>query len=189
MQVIRLLGVIVALVIIVATTISVMRTLIIPRATFGAIGRTVDMIVDKLFIVLTKRTSSYKERDTILAGQAAVYLLTLLAVWLLAYVVGFALVLWPSTRHIGIAFRESGSSLFTLGFVAPHSDTSTAVDVVEAGLGLFVVAAQIGYSAHALRRVQSSRDRCHAADVQSGLTRLGSRAVDPHQVGDLRRPR
>jgi hypothetical protein len=145
MQVVRLLGIVLAAAIISATTASVMRTLIIPRASLGTIGRTVDTVVDKLFVMLTHRMKDYVDRDNVLAAQAAVYLLSLLAVWLLAYVVGFAFVLWPSTRHLGIAFRESGSSLFTLGFVAPHTDTSTGIDVVEAALGLFVVAAQIGY--------------------------------------------
>jgi hypothetical protein len=169
-QVIRLLGVIVAVVVIAATTMSVMRTLIIPRASLGAIGRAVDTVIDRLFVLATRRMTDYIDRDRILAGQAAVYLLGLLAVWLLAYVVGFALVLWPSTRHIGIAFRESGSSLFTLGFVAPHTDASTGVDVVEAGLGLFVVAAQIGY----LPTLYAAFNR-----RETDVTLLGSRAGSP----------
>jgi hypothetical protein len=169
-QIIRLLGLIVALGIIVATTVSVMRTLIIPRASLGAIGSAVDTIVDKLFVMVTRRTRDYADRDTVLAAQAAVYLLSLLGVWLLAYVIGFALVLWPETRHIGIAFRESGSSLFTLGFVAPNTDTTTGVDVVEAGLGLFVVAAQIGY----LPTLYSAFNR-----RETEVTLLGSRAGSP----------
>jgi hypothetical protein len=170
MQVVRLLGLVVAVAIIGATTVSVMRTLIIPRASLGTIGRAVDTAVDKWFALITHRTKDYTGRDTVLAGQAAVYLLSLLAVWLLAYVVGFALVLWPSTRHLGVSFRESGSSLFTLGFVAPTTDTSTAIDVVEAGLGLFVVAAQIGY----LPTLYAAFNR-----RETDVTLLGSRAGSP----------
>lgn len=145
MTVVRVIGVVVAVLVIGSTTVSVMRTLIIPRASLGRIGRTVDTVVDKTFALATHRMTDYEDRDTVLAGQAAAYLLSLLIVWLAAYTVAFGLLLWPSTRDIGAAFRESGSSMFTLGFDAPSGSGTTAIDVVAAGLGLFVIAAQIGY--------------------------------------------
>ena len=43
------------------------------------------------------------------------------------------------------AFRESGSSMFTLGFVPAGGNGSTTLDVLAAAIGLFTVAAQIGY--------------------------------------------
>lgn len=134
-----------AVALIVWTLMGVLRTLIIPRASLGQIGRFVDTTVDKVFVFVTRWSRDYTDRDAILAGQAAVYLLSLLAVWLLAFVVGFAFLLWPSTHDLTWAFRESGSSLFTLGFVAAGGNGSTVIDVIEAGLGLFVIAAQIGY--------------------------------------------
>jgi hypothetical protein len=170
MTVVRSLGVVVGVLLIISTTVSVMRTLIIPRASLGRIGRVVDAIVDRVFIVATHRMTDYEDRDNVLAGQAAVYLLSLLASWLAAYVLGFGLLLWPSTHDIGAAFRESGSSLFTLGFDAPGGDTSTASDVIEAGLGLFVVAAQIGY----LPTLYAAFNR-----RETDVTLLGARAGSP----------
>jgi hypothetical protein len=170
MTVLRAIGVVVAVLVIASTTVSVMRTLIIPRARLGRIGKAVDTVVDKVFALVTHRMSDYEDRDDVLAGQAAVYLLSLLVTWLGSYVVGFALLLWPSTHHIGAAFRESGSSLLTLGFDAPSGDTSTAIDVVEAGLGLFVVAAQIGY----LPTLYAAFNR-----RETDVTLLGSRAGAP----------
>jgi hypothetical protein len=167
---VRVLCAVLGLAVIAFTTVSVLRTLIIPRASLGRIGRVVDTAVDKVFVVLTARVRDYEHRDTILAGQAAVYLLSLLATWLVAYLLGFGLVLWPSTHSITWAFRESGSSLFTLGFVAAGGNGSTVVDVIEAGLGLFVIAAQIGY----LPTLYAAFNR-----RETEVTLLGARAGSP----------
>jgi hypothetical protein len=169
-EVVRGLGVAVAAVLILWTTVSVLRTLIIPRASLGRIGKTVDTAVDKVFILVTHRMTTYRERDAVLAGQAALYLLTLLATWLGGYLIGFALLLWPATHDIGHAFQESGSSMFTLGFAMPSGGTSTAVDVVAAGLGLFVIAAQIGY----LPTLYAAFNR-----RETEVTLLGARAGSP----------
>jgi hypothetical protein len=170
MTVVRVLGVVLAVLVIGFTTASVMRTLIIPRASLGRIGRVVDTVVDKIFVLATHRMTDYEDRDTVLAGQAAVYLLSLLAVWLTAYVAGFGLLLWPTTHNIGTAVRESGSSMFTLGFDAPSGSGSTALDVVAAALGLFVIAAQIGY----LPTLYAAFNR-----RETDVTLLGSRAGSP----------
>jgi hypothetical protein len=167
---VRVVGVIVAVVIIVATSISVMRSLIIPRARSGWIGQAVDVVVDKAFIVATHRIHDYEDRDNALAGQAAAYLVLQLTVWLGAYLIGFALLVWPSTHNIGFAFREAGSSMFTLGFVPAAGATSTAIDVVAAALGLFVIAAQIGY----LPTLYAAFNR-----RETDVTVLGSRAGSP----------
>jgi hypothetical protein len=157
-------------VVVVFTSVSVLSTLVIPRARLGRIGRVVDTTVDGAFRLATRRVSSYEERDTILAAQAAFYLVTLLAVWLGGYLVGFALLIWPSTHHLGLAFRESGSSMFTLGFVAPGGRGASAVDVIAAAFGLFVIAAQIGY----LPTLYSAFNR-----RETEVTLLGSRAGTP----------
>jgi hypothetical protein len=170
MAVVRVLGVVLAVIIVGSTTVSVMRTLIIPRASLGRIGRGVDTVVDKVFVLITHRMTDFRDRDTVLAAQAAVYLLSLLVVWLAGFTVGFALLLWPATHDIGAAFRESGSSMFTLGFAAPHSGGTTAVDLVAAGLGLFVIAAQIGY----LPTLYAAFNR-----RETEVTLLGSRAGAP----------
>jgi hypothetical protein len=170
MAVLRTLGVVLGLAIAGSTTISVLRTLIIPRASLGRFGRIVDKVVDRLFLLVGRRIDDYEDRDNVLAGQAAVYLLALLAAWLVAYLFAFALLLWASTHDFGTAMRESGSSLFTLGFVGADSNASTAVDVIEAGLGLFVIAAQIGY----LPTLYAAFNR-----RETDVTLLGSRAGSP----------
>ncbi|HWC34649.1 MAG TPA: hypothetical protein VG650_07455 [Mycobacteriales bacterium] len=161
---------VIGVVIVVLTSSSVLRTLIVPRASIGRIGRIVDRATDAAFRLATRRVSTYEERDTILAAQSAVYLVTLLAVWLVGYLVGYALLLWPFTHRIGFAFRECGSSMFTLGFVPPAGRGSAAIDVVAAASGLFVIAAQIGY----LPTLYAAFNR-----RETEVTLLGSRAGTP----------
>jgi hypothetical protein len=166
----RDIGVAFGVLIVGATLASVLRTLIIPRGSFGFYGRLCDKAVDAAFLMASRRVDNYEERDNVLAAQAAVYLVVLLASWLAGFLVGFALILWPATNDIQAAFRESASSLFTLGFVPASGNTTTAVDVVEAGFGLFTVAAQIGY----LPTLYSAFNR-----RETEVTLLGSRAGAP----------
>ncbi|HWA67834.1 MAG TPA: hypothetical protein VG899_15840 [Mycobacteriales bacterium] len=170
MQALRDVVAVVGAFLVVFTGISVLRTLVIPRASLGPIGRTVDRGVDWVFRVAAGRVSSYEDRDTILAAQAAVYLVSLLAVWLLGFLVGYALLVWPFTEDFGQALREIASSMFTLGFVAPDDNGAVAVDVLAAASGLFVVAAQIGY----LPTLYGAFNR-----RETEVTLLGSRAGTP----------
>jgi hypothetical protein len=170
MAIIRVIAAVLAALLIIWTLVSVLRTLIVPRASLGRIGRLVDIVVDRGFLLITHRMRDYTDRDTVLAGQAAAYLITLLAVWLAAFVVGFGFVLWPATHDLTWAMRESASSLFTLGFVPAGGNGSTVVDVIEAGLGLFTIAAQIGY----LPTLYGAFNR-----RETEVTLLGSRAGAP----------
>jgi hypothetical protein len=170
MVVLRVIGVVVGVAVIAASLLSVVRTLIIPRARLGRIGRTVDRAVDMSFQLITRRLHDYEDIDHALAGQAAAYLVALLATWLAGLLVGIALLLWPTTHDLGLAFREAGSSIFTLGFTLPSGPTSSAVDIVAAALGLTVVAAQIGY----LPTLYSAFNR-----RETDVTLLGSRAGSP----------
>ena len=73
-------------------------------------------------------------------------LLARLAAWLGMLVVGFALLLLPSMKgHLGQAFSEAGSSIFTLGYAAPSTGGSTTLEYLAAFTGLVVIGLQVGY--------------------------------------------
>jgi len=73
-------------------------------------------------------------------------LLIRLAVWLGLLVVGFALLLLPSLDgHVGQAFSDAGSSMFTLGYAAPVGSGSTTLEYLAAFTGLVVIGLQVGY--------------------------------------------
>src|SRR6202012_5502300 len=66
--------------------------------------------------------------------------------WLGMLIVGFAFLLLPSMKgHLGQAFSEAGSSVFTLGYAAPSSGDSTTLEYLAAFTGLVVIGLQVGY--------------------------------------------
>ncbi|HZC11083.1 MAG TPA: hypothetical protein VE485_13795 [Mycobacterium sp.] len=129
-----------------ATLLSVAGTLVVPRAVNSPLSRAVERFLDIAFFLATKRVRSFGRRDRILAWQAPMSLLVRLAVWLGMLTVGFALLLLPSLKgHLGQAFSESGSSLFTLGYAAPATGDSTTLEYLAAFTGLVVIGLQVGY--------------------------------------------
>src|SRR2546430_7360906 len=81
-----------------------------------------------------------------MALYAPLTLLVQPAVWLAMVIVGFMMMF----HALGVsswrsAFSESGSSLFTLGFVHPRDLRTTFLAFAEAGIGLGVLALFIAY--------------------------------------------
>ena len=134
------------LMLVTGTLMSVAGTLVVPRAVYSPASRMVEWVLDIVFRILTKPVRSFERRDKILSWQAPMSLLARLAAWLGMLVVGFALVLLPSMKgHLGQAFSEAGSSIFTLGYAAPSSGDSTTLEYLAAFTGLVVIGLQVGY--------------------------------------------
>jgi len=145
LQAVRILASVVGGVLLIGTSISVLKTLVMPGGRIGRLYKTVGRLVDLLFGVAVHGVPGYERRDGVLAFQAPVVLAGVLISWLLAYLVGFALVLWPAVGDLAAALRESGSSLFTLGFASTNRGGPTAIDFMAGAGGLIVVALQIAY--------------------------------------------
>src|SRR3984957_7544759 len=134
------------LMLVLGTLMSVAGTLVVPRAVNSPASRTVDWLLDIVFRILTKPVRSFERRDKILSWQAPMSLLTRLAAWLGMLIVGFSLLLLPSMKgHLGQAFSEAGSSIFTLGYAAPSTGDSTTLEYLAAFTGLVVIGLQVGY--------------------------------------------
>lgn len=170
MQVVRVLVAVAGLLLVLLTTGSVVRNLVIPRPRPGGLARAVDRIVDRAFVALTRRCSSYETRDAILAAQAAAYLVAVLVAWLASYLVAFAFQLWPWTHDLGGAFEEAASSILTLGFDSTHQGAPTALDTLAALAGLVVITVQIAY----LPTLYAAFNR-----RETDVTLLGARAGTP----------
>ena len=139
------LGFAVGLVLLCFTAASVVKTFMIPRATRTKINVIVSTVVYGLFRRLTARIDDVPRREAVYAVSAPLFLLSLLATWLVCLFLGFSLLLWPSTRSFPLAMRESGSSLFTLGFAPPPGTAVTAIVFSAAASGLAVLALLIAY--------------------------------------------
>jgi hypothetical protein len=134
------------LAVIVTTFTSVLGTLVVPRNVGSLISRACERLLDAMFLRATRPVRSFEVRDRVLAWQAPMTLLVRLAVWLSLLWLGFGLVLLPSVHGVAArAFSDAGSSMFTLGYAAPVSGASTALEYVAAFSGLIVVGLQVGY--------------------------------------------
>ena len=107
-------------------------------------------MVSRIFVGVFRRVArlfrSWETKDSFLAFQAPAYVLVLLLSWLGLLLLGFGAMLWTVTGHdIATAFRETASSMFTLGFASTATPGATAIDILAAGFGLGVVALLIGY--------------------------------------------
>jgi hypothetical protein len=126
---------------------SVIATVVVPRRIRSGLARAVGVIVDRPFHSLADRFDSYEPRDRILAAEAPLQLVLLIAVWLAVFEVGFALLLWRFMGAAGLpgAFDLAGSSLCTLGYLVPSTGTQRGVADLASLVGLGTVALQIGY--------------------------------------------
>jgi len=102
-------------------------------------------VVRSAFVVLANRVDTYEAKDRILALSGPMSLLALLSVWMVLFFCGFALLLWPLVSDFGLALRESGSSMLTLGFAGTLGVGPTIVHFIAAATGLLVVALQVAY--------------------------------------------
>lgn len=124
---------------------SVVKTFLIPRATRTRVNKIVSVTVLGMFRLLTARIDNLARREGLLAFAAPSFLLCLLATWLACLFAGFTLLLWPTAHDFGLAAREAGSSLFTLGFSFPPGPGASAIVFVAAASGLAVLAMLISY--------------------------------------------
>jgi hypothetical protein len=132
---------------ILATGWSVIATLIVPCRIRSWLVRLVAVTVHEIFHLVADGFDTYEPRDRIPAAQAPAHLVLMVVAWLAAFELGFALLLWPTMQSGGLvgAFALAGSSLCTLGYLAPHNGGSRGFADVAALLGLGTVALQIGY--------------------------------------------
>jgi hypothetical protein len=132
---------------IIATGWSVIGTVVVPRRIRSWLPRGVAVAVDATFHFIADQFDSYEPRDRILAAQAPIQLILQIVAWLAVFEVGFALLMWPFVDTTGLwgALEQAGSSLCTLGYLAPKSGAPEALDDLAALVGLGTVALQIGY--------------------------------------------
>jgi len=125
---------------------SAVRTLVLPRGSVVALSRAIWLITRRVFDLIAGRCKTYEARDRVMALYAPMALLLLPVVWLAMILGGFTMVF----HALGVsswqtAFVESGSSLFTLGFVRPRDVPTSALAFLDAALGLGVVALFVAY--------------------------------------------
>src|SRR5580692_9732134 len=134
----RDLAAVVGVLLIIVAAWSVIGTVVVPRRIRSRLIRGVFVVVDATFHFIADHFDSYEPRDRILAAQAPIQLLLQIVAWLAVFELGFALLMWPFVGTAGLsgAFQLAGSSLCTLGYLAPHDGVPTALADLAALVGL-----------------------------------------------------
>ena len=145
MNAIRWLSFTVGLLIVVGTSISVIKTLVVPRRAWSLLPRLVDTAVTWIFMVVGRRMRSYDLIDRWLGFLGPIVLILTLVAWLALLVVGFALMLAPWTADLPQGIGESGAATFTLGITSTTAGFGTGISVAAGAAGLIVIALTIAY--------------------------------------------
>lgn len=132
--------------VVVTTLVSALQTVVVPRAGVTRLTWLHFMWIRQVFDKIAHPRRDFAARDRILAFYAPVALLTLPGAWLTLVILGFSLVFWAvGVGPYAEALAISGSSLTTLGFERPAGLGREVLSVVEATLGLGLVALMISY--------------------------------------------
>lgn len=127
-------------------SLSAIRTVVLPRSESVRLSQYVFFALRKVFDVLAREQRSYEARDRIMAMYGPLGLILLPGVWAALIVVSFTAILWGlGVDPLRRAFMMSGSSFTTLGVIPPTDLPTTEVAVVEALIGLGLVALLISY--------------------------------------------
>lgn len=144
--VVKIVWFVVGVALVVVVLDAALRSLVLPRGALVSLTRIIWVSSRKVFNLWAGLSKTYEGRDRIMALYAPLTLLIQPVVWLAMVLSGFMLMFhafgvssWRS------AFSESGSSLFTLGFVHPRDLPTTALAFAEAAIGLGVLALFIAY--------------------------------------------
>ena len=144
--VIRALPFLVGLLLLVTATMSIVRTMVIPRATISIVYAMVLRATDHVFMLAARVSRSYRARDRILAWSGPVGIIAALIVWLTLFLLAYALLIYGITQNSMLdSLLQAGSGLLTLGLVGTPSEDVSVIDFIAAMTGPTVIALLIGF--------------------------------------------
>lgn len=125
---------------------SIVRTMVIPRASVSWLFAVVIRGTDKVFNGMAQLARSYPVRDRVLAWSGPVGIITALIVWLVFFLTAYALMIFGVTEvPLTQAFLQAGSGLLTLGLIGTPGESVTILDFLAAMTGPAVIALLIGF--------------------------------------------
>ena len=130
----------------IVTTISLLRTAVVPRALTSPVSDAVARSITGLHHLIARRRKTYVKQDSVLAWNGPLIIIGQLLSWLLLYFAAYGLWIYGiGGVDLGDSFRESGSSLFTLGFAHSTESGPTILAFMAAATGPIVIALLIGF--------------------------------------------
>jgi hypothetical protein len=138
--------VVIGALVVLGTWISVIANLVVPRGLRSRYTRLIRDVVRRPFQTAADRCRTFEAKDLILAWSAPLSILVTLLSWLGLVVVGFGFVLaGVGGISIGRGMLESGSSVFTLGFLSSSDSQQTFIDFCAAATGPVMIGLLVGY--------------------------------------------
>jgi hypothetical protein len=142
----RILALIAGILLLLTAAMSIVRTMVIPRLTISFVYAIVLRTTDGLFTGAARLMRTYQQRDRILAWSGPVGIIAALIVWLLLFLIAYALLIFGVTEATLLnSLLQAGSGLLTLGLIGTPTDDVTAIDFVAAMTGPAVIALLIGF--------------------------------------------
>lgn len=128
------------------TVMAIVNGMLVPRPRRSRIAHLANHLTNRTFRMLAMHRSSFEGRDERLAAAGPTAVLVQLLFFVVSFVAAFALMMFGvSNLDAGAAIYQSGSTLFTLGFVEPVNPAQVGLSFLAAFTGLAVVAILIGY--------------------------------------------
>ena len=146
MIVVEVLCVILGVAIVFLVLSAAVRTVVVPRDEQVFLNRVVFRVVRIFFEMFAKERRPYKDRDRVMARYAPTSLLMLPFVWMIGVIGGFSAIFWGlNARPYSHALVLAGSSATTLGFERSDGLTMHLLVIIEAMIGLLLVALLISF--------------------------------------------
>jgi hypothetical protein len=174
----------VGLLVVVLTGLGVLFTMVLPRRASGLerISMLINRSVRLGFVGLARLAPSYEAKDAVLAPTGPVVLVAQLVSWAGGFVVGFGLMLQPTTGDLAHGLLQALASLFTVGTIHPGGPANVPIDVAAGATWVVVVALQIAYLP-ALYAAFSQREGLVAMlESRAGLPAWGPELLVRHQL-------
>ncbi|MET0579239.1 MAG: hypothetical protein ABW122_11325 [Ilumatobacteraceae bacterium] len=157
-------------VIVLLTLGSALLTVVVPRARMTRLTWFHFVWIRRVFVALASPRRPFAVRDRILAVYAPFALAALPGAWLTVVIVAFSFVFWGcGIDPYREALAVSGSSLTTLGFERPDGLVLEVISVIEAAIGLGLVALMISYLPTIYTAFQRREARVGGLQVRAGL--------------------
>jgi hypothetical protein len=172
------------LLVVVATGANILSTLVLPRRPTGLarVSLSVYRAVRLVFVGLARLARSYEAKDAILAFAGPVALVAQLAVWAAAFVVGFGLMLIPTTKDLSDALLQALGSLLTVGAIHPGGAEKLPVDVAAGAIWVVVVALQIAYLPALYAAFNQREGLVAMLESRAGVPAWGPELLARHQL-------
>ncbi len=125
---------------------SAFRTVVLPRPERVWLTSAAFELARRVSVAVADRTGSAERRHRVLGTFAPAVLISLPLLWAIGLIASFAAIYWGlDVGSFADATELSGSSLTTLGFVAAPTFAMRLIAIVEALLGLAIVALMISF--------------------------------------------